>query len=185
MTTAPKKQVMAMDLREKIEEIAGRYLNRRSAIMPALYLAQKKYAQLSGEVLLEVADILDVPEIWVYELATFYDMFHTEPVGRFHLELCTNVSCLLLEAEKLLAHLESTLGIARGDTTSDGLFTLSTVECLGSCDTAPVMQVNHVYHENLSAERIDGILEKLKGEAREDTANASQLGPSECSTRSC
>ncbi len=184
MTTASRAQVMAMDLSDKIEEIAGRYPNRRSAIMPALYLAQEQYAQLSGEVLLEVADILDVPEIWVYELATFYDMFHTEPVGKFHLQLCTNVSCLLLEAERLLAYLESTLGIERGDTTSDGLFTLSTAECLGSCDTAPVMQVNYAYHVNLSEKRIDGILEKLRGEAREETSTASQLGPPECSTRS-
>ncbi len=154
---------MAMGLREKIEEVAGRYPNRRSAIMPALYLAQAENAQLSGEVMQEVADVLDVPEIWVYELATFYDMFHTEPVGRFHIQVCTNVSCLLLEAEDIVAHLESRLGIERGDTTPDGLFTLSTAECLGACDTAPVMQVNYTSYENLSEGRIDEILENLKG----------------------
>ncbi len=154
---------MAIGLRDKIEEVAGRYPNRRSAIMPALYLAQAEHAKLSGEVLLEVADVLDVPEIWVYELATFYDMFHTEPVGTFHIQVCTNVSCLLLEAEGIVAHLESKLGIERGDTTPDGLFTLSTAECLGSCDTAPVMQVNYINHENLSARRIDEILENLRG----------------------
>ena len=154
---------MAMGLRDKIEEVAGRYPNRRSAIMPALYLAQAENAQLSGEVMQEVADVLDVPEIWVYELATFYDMFHTEPVGRFHIQVCTNISCLLLEAEDIVAHLESRLGIERGDTTPDGLFTLSTAECLGSCDTAPVMQVNYTFHENLSAKRIDEILENLRG----------------------
>ena len=176
MTTASTAQVTAMDLRERIEEVAGRYPNRRSAIMPALYLAQEKYAQLSGDVLLEVADILDVPEIWVYELATFYDMFHTEPVGKFHLQLCTNVSCLLLEAEKLVDYLESTLGIERGGTTSDGLFTLSAVECLGSCETAPVMHVNEAFHPNISEARIDGILEKLRCEARKETATASQVG---------
>jgi len=158
---------MAMGLRDKIEEVAGRYPNRRSAIMPALYLAQAEHAKLSGEVLLEVADVLDVPEIWVYELATFYDMFHTEPVGTFHIQVCTNVSCLLLEAEGIVAHLESKLGIERGDTTPDGLFTLSTAECLGSCDTAPVMQVNYAYHENLSEARIDEILENLRGAVRE------------------
>ncbi len=177
MTAAADVPVAAMDLKEKIEDIVGRYPNRRSAIMPALYLAQKKYGALSGEVLRGVADILDVPEIWVYELATFYDMFHTEPVGKFHLELCTNVSCLLLEAEKLVAHLESTLGIERGGTTSDGLFTLSAVECLGSCDTAPVMQVNHVFHENLSAERIDEIVENLRSKVSEESAITNQPGP--------
>jgi NADH-quinone oxidoreductase subunit E len=154
-----------MGLREKIEEVTGRYPKRRSAIMPALFFAQQEHGHLSGEVLLEVADILDVPEIWVYELATFYDMYHTEPVGKFHIHLCTNVSCLLLEADNLLAYLESKLGIERGDTTADGLFTLSTAECLGSCDTAPVMQVNDTNHENLSERRIDGILEKLRGAA--------------------
>ncbi len=158
---------MAIGLRDKIEEVAGRYPNRRSAIMPALYLAQAEHAKLSGEVLLEVADVLDVPEIWVYELATFYDMFHTEPVGRFHIQVCTNVSCLLLEAEGIVAHLESKLGIERGDTTPDGLFTLSTAECLGSCDTAPVMQVNYKFHENLSERRIDEILKNLRGAAGE------------------
>lgn len=144
--------------------------------MPALYLAQGRHAELSGEVLLEVAGILDVPEIWVYELATFYDMFHTEPVGRFHLQLCTNVSCLLLGADKLCGHLERRLGVERGGTTPDGLFTLSTVECLGSCDTAPVMQVNRDYHENLSSERIDRILQQLRDEARGETAEVSHPG---------
>ena len=156
---------MAMELKEKVEVFVGRYPNRRSAIMPALYLAQAEHGHLSGDVLLEVADVLDVPEIWVYELATFYDMFHTEPVGKFHIHVCTNISCLLLEAEGIVAHLENRLGIDRGDTTPDGLFTLATAECLGSCDTAPVLQVNNVFYENLSEKRIDEILDELKGAA--------------------
>lgn len=156
---------MAMGLKEKVEGFVGRYPNRRSAIMPALYLAQAEHGHLSGDVLLEVADVLDVPEIWVYELATFYDMFHTEPVGTFHIHVCTNISCLLLEAEGIVAHLENRLGIERGDTTPDGLFTLATAECLGSCDTAPVLQVNNVFYENLTAKRIDEILDELRGTA--------------------
>jgi NADH-quinone oxidoreductase subunit E len=156
---------MVMGLKEKVEGFVGRYPNRRSAIMPALYLAQAEHGHLSGDVLLEVADVLDVPEIWVYELATFYDMFHTEPVGTFHIHVCTNISCLLLEAEGIVAHLENRLGIERGDTTPDGLFTLATAECLGSCDTAPVLQVNNVFYENLSAKRIDEILDELRGTA--------------------
>ena len=156
---------MAIGLKEKVEVFVGRYPNRRSAIMPALYLAQAEHGHLSGDVLLEVADVLDVPEIWVYELATFYDMFHTEPVGKFHIHVCTNISCLLLEAEGIVAHLENRLGIDRGDTTPDGLFTLATAECLGSCDTAPVLQVNNVFYENLSEKRIDEILDELMGAA--------------------
>lgn len=165
MTT--QTEVVPMDLSEGIEKIAKRYPTRRSAIMPSLFLAQEKYAQLTGEVMREVAEILDVPEIWVFEVATFYAMYHTDPVGKYHIQVCTNVSCLLLEAEDLLAHLEKKLGIACGDTTPDGRFTLSSVECLGSCDTAPVMQVNNdPYHEYLSQGRIDEVLDELGREER-------------------
>ena len=95
-----------MALKNSIEEAAKRYPNPRSAIMPALFLAQKEHGFLSGDLLKEVAGILDVPEIWVYEVSTFYGMFHTEPVGKFHIKICTNLSCQLLEAESMLAHLE-------------------------------------------------------------------------------
>ncbi|MDP6485840.1 MAG: NADH-quinone oxidoreductase subunit NuoE [Alphaproteobacteria bacterium] len=159
---------LTKEMRKQIEEITERYPTRRSAIMPSLFLAQEKYGYLSDEVLLEVAGVLDVPEIWVYEVATFYTMFNTEPVGRFHIKLCTNVSCLLLEAGSLLSHLERQLGVMCGETTEDGFFTLSVVECLGSCDTAPMMQINETYYENLSAEEIDQILEGLKTQADDD-----------------
>ena len=117
-----------MALRNSIEEAAKRYPNPRSAIMPALYLAQKEHGYLSGDLLKEVAGILDVPEIWVYEVSTFYGMFHTEPVGEFHIKICTNLSCQLLEAESLPAHLEKRLAIEAGETTPDGMLTLSCVE---------------------------------------------------------
>ena len=140
-----------MDMRAEIEAAAARYPDRRSAIMPALLIAQRAHGHLPGEVLEEVADILGVERIWVYELATFYTLFHTEPVGMFHLELCDNVSCMLCGAETLLRHMEARLGIARGGTTPDGLFTLTTVECLGACEMAPVMQVGDDYHGNLTS----------------------------------
>jgi NADH-quinone oxidoreductase subunit E len=152
---------MQSNLEEQIEVIATRYPTRRSAIMPSLALALESEGPLRGNILKEVADVLDVPEIWVFEIASFYTMFHTEPVGKFHIKLCTNVSCLLTEAMQLLQHLETRLQISIGDTTPDGLFTLSTVECLGSCDTAPVLMVNRDYHENLNVERIDEILSQL------------------------
>ena len=103
-----------MALKNSIEEAAKRYPNPRSAIMPALFLAQKEHGFLSGDLLKEVAGILDVPEIWVYEVSTFYGMFHTEPVGKFHIKICTNLSCQLLEAESMLAHLEKKLAIETG-----------------------------------------------------------------------
>ncbi len=157
-----------MALRDSIEEAAKRYPNSRSAIMPALYLAQKEHGHLSGELMKEVAGILDVPEIWVYEVSTFYGMFHTEPVGKFHIKICTNLSCQLLEAESLLAHLEKRLAIEAGGTTSDGMFTLSCVECLGACEGAPMMQVNDGYfHMNLTTAGIDEILDGLLKETAE------------------
>ncbi|MGY5808877.1 NADH-quinone oxidoreductase subunit NuoE [Rhizobium sp. LEGMi198b] len=147
-----------MTMREKIEEAAVRYPDRRSAIMPALLIAQREHGHLPGSVLEEVADILGVERIWVYELATFYTHFHTEPVGMFYLQLCDNVSCMLCGSESLLQYLETVLGIKKGDTTPDGLFTLSTVECLGACEMAPMMQVGDDYHGNLDIARIDALL---------------------------
>jgi NADH-quinone oxidoreductase subunit E len=151
-----------MTMREKIEEAAARYPDQRSAIMPALLIAQRERGHLPGPVLEEVADILGVERIWVYELATFYTLFHTEPVGMFHLQLCDNVSCMLCGSEDLLKHLETVLGIKKGDSTPDGLFTLSTVECLGACEMAPVMQVGDDYHGNLDLARINALLDNLR-----------------------
>ncbi|MGR4846024.1 NADH-quinone oxidoreductase subunit NuoE [Rhizobium laguerreae] len=154
-----------MTMREKIKEAAARYPDQRSAIMPALLIAQREHGHLPGQVLEEVADTLGVERIWVYELATFYSLFHTEPVGMFHLQLCDNVSCMLCGAEDLLKHLETVLAIRKGDTTPDGLFTLSSVECLGACEMAPVMQVGDDYHGALDVARIDALLENLRATA--------------------
>ena len=151
-----------MSMREKIEAAAARYPNQRSAIMPALLIAQKEHGYLPGPVLEEVADILGVERIWVYELATFYTLFHTEPIGLFHLQLCDNVSCMLCGSENLLKHLETVLQIKKGETTPDGLFTLSTVECLGACEMAPVMQVGDDYHGKLDDARVDQLLDSLR-----------------------
>ncbi len=151
-----------MELKDKIEEIAKRYPDRRSAVMPALYLAQEKYGYLSKEAMEEVAEILALPPVQVYEIATFYTMYNRQPVGRYHIQVCTNVSCMLLGAENLVDYIKKRLGIEVGETTSDGLFTLSTVECLGSCGTAPVMQINDEYYENLTKEKVDDILNTLK-----------------------
>jgi len=152
---------MLTGLEEQIDIIKSRYPTRRSAIMPTLALAQASEGPLRGNILKEIAEVLDVPEIWVFEIASFYTMFHTEPVGKFHIKLCTNVSCLLCEASQIREQLEDRLQISTGETTADGLFTLSTVECLGSCDTAPVMMVNRDYHENLNAKRVEDLLSQL------------------------
>jgi NADH-quinone oxidoreductase subunit E len=158
-----------MNMREEIESVAARYPDRRSAIMPALLIAQNEHGYLPGHVLEEVADILCVERIWVYELATFYTLFHTQPVGMFHLQLCDNVSCMLCGSEDLLRHLEAVLGITKGGTTQDGLFTLSTVECLGACEMAPVMQVGDDYHGDLDIPRTDALIDRLRAAAGQAT----------------
>ncbi len=133
--------------------------------MPALYLAQDQYGSITYDAMEEVADILGVPKIWIFEIATFYTMYNKEPVGRFHIQVCTNLSCMLREADDIVAHLEERLGIETGETTADGMFTLSAVECLGSCGTAPMMQVNDTYYENLTAQGIENILKDLRKKA--------------------
>jgi len=168
-----------MTMRERIEAAAARYPDHRSAIMPALLIAQKEHGYLPGPVLEEVADILGIERIWVYELATFYTLFHTEPVGKFHLQLCDNVSCMLCRSDELMRHMEAVLGIKNGGTTPDGLFTLSNVECLGACEMAPVMQVGDDYYGDLNIERLDVLLNQLRGSASQATsADPSAPGPS-------
>ena len=154
--------MFSQETEDKFKHLASIYPQKRSALIPMLLIAQKEHGHLPGPVLEEVADILGVERIWVYELATFYTLFHTEPVGLFHLQLCDNVSCMLRRSEDLLRHLEAVLGIKNGGTTADGLFTLSTVECLGACEMAPVMQVGDDYHGNLDIAQIDALLDRLR-----------------------
>ncbi len=151
-----------MDLKEKVEEIAGRYPERRSALLPALFLAQKEYGYLTKEAMEEVASILGLSPVQVYEVATFYTMFNKKPVGKFHVQVCTNVSCSLLGSEMIVNCLEKKLGIKAGETTKNKLFTLTEVECLGSCGTAPMMQINDAYYENLTEEKVENILNELR-----------------------
>ena len=133
--------------------------------MPALYLAQEQYGSIDYETMEEVADILGVPKIWIFEIATFYTMYNKKPVGRFHIQVCANLSCMLRQADGIIAHLQERLGLKTGETTADGMFTLSTVECLGSCGTAPMMQVNDTYYEDLTAPGVDNILKDLRKKA--------------------
>jgi NADH-quinone oxidoreductase subunit E len=149
-------------LKDRIDEIAARYAQRRSAIMPALHLIQAEQGYISRHSMEEVANILDIAPVQVYEVASFYHQFHTEPIGTYHLQVCTNVSCMLMGAECLVNRLEHSLNIVCGETTADNRITLSIVQCLGSCDTAPVMQINNeAYSENLTEQKLDDILRSL------------------------
>ncbi len=149
----------------ELEQIVARYPDKRSAMLPALDLAQRELGYLAPEAYQWVAEALDTSPTWVASVASFYTMLRKEPVGRYLIQVCTNLSCSLLGAQSLVDYLQEQLGIQVGGTTPDGLFTLTKVECLGSCATAPVMQINERYYEGLTRERIGEILAELRREA--------------------
>jgi NADH-quinone oxidoreductase subunit E len=132
-----------------------------SLVLPCLRRIQEDRGFVAEEDIDGLAVYLGVPRIQIEEVLSFYTQFRREPVGRWHLEVCRNVSCSMRGAERLLGHLQHKLGLEPGETTDDGRFTLKTCECLGSCGTAPVLVVNDEYHENMSVERVDELLEKL------------------------
>jgi NADH-quinone oxidoreductase subunit E len=150
-------------LYEEIQEVAARYPVRRSAIMPALHLAQERYGWLPPEALREVADALALTPAYCHAVASFYDMYHLEPVGRHMIEVCTNVSCALLGAQQVVEAFEEQLGIRAGETSSDGAFTLRTVECYGGCGWGPVVAVDHRYREPVRPEDVRAIVRELRG----------------------
>ncbi len=150
---------------QKVEEIKKRYPKSMAALLPVLWIAQEQFGWISEDVMHYVADLLGVPFNHVLGVVTFYTMFNRKPVGKYHIQVCANVSCMLRGSDNLLEHLESRLGVRVGETTADKMFTLSEVECLGSCGTAPMMQVNNDYYDNLTADKIDNLLEEFKKQA--------------------
>ena len=136
--------------------------DRRSAILPALRLAQERYGWLSPEVLEEVADALDYTPAFCLSIASFYDMFHLQPVGRHLIEVCTNVCCGLKGAQGVLEAFERELGLAPGETSEDGAVTLRAVECLGGCAWPTVVAVDHRYRQNVTAEDVAGIVAEVR-----------------------
>ena len=151
------------DTKARIDEIAGRYPDRRSALLPALWVAQEVYdGWLPEEAMQEVADHLGMSRAEVEGVASYYTMYNKEPVGRHHIEICQNISCMILGSDDLIHHCEHRLGVGSGETTDDGMFTLSRVECLGACSNAPAVQIGATYHENVTKERLDTIIEQLK-----------------------
>ncbi len=148
----------------EIADLLKRYPPERkqAAMLPALRLVQELVGHLTPAALEQVAAKLEVPPTATAEVATFYSMLRLQPAGRYVLDVCTNVSCSLCGAEQLLRHLEQRLGIGLGETTADGKFTLREVECLASCGTGPTLQVNEDFHERLTPQKVDALLESLK-----------------------
>jgi NADH-quinone oxidoreductase E subunit len=153
------------ELYDEIRKAATKYPQRRSAIMPALRLAQERYGWLSPEALREVADALELTPAYCQAVASFYDMYHLEPVGRHLVEVCTNVSCALVGAQQVLEAFEAELGIRAGETTEDGEVTLRTIECAGGCGWATVVSVDHRYREPVQPDDVPAIAEELRGAA--------------------
>ena len=155
-----------------VQRIIKRYPEgkHKSALIPILHVAQAEFdGWLSANVMDYVASILKIQPVEVYEVASFYSMFNLKPVGKCHIEVCRTSSCWLRGAEELVKHLEQKLNIKVGETTADGMFTLKTVECLGSCGTAPMMQVGADYYENLTIEKTDALLQRLSSEGKRKT----------------
>lgn len=150
------------EFRTKAEKLCAKYPRRDAALIPLLLELQKESGYVAEEAMDELARFLGLPYSRVKAVVTFYTMFNREPVGRYHLQVCRNISCHMAGAPGLLARLRAKLGIAEGETTPDGLFTLSAVECLGACGAAPVVQVNDEYFERLDEAKLDALLEDLK-----------------------
>ena len=159
-------EVLSAHVREEIDRWTARFPEgrHRSAVIGALHAAQhENEGYLTVEILNGVAEYMDLPTIQVYEVATFYSMFQTQPVGRHNVAICTNVSCMLRGADDIVEHVENKLGIKLGESTDDGrIYLKKEEECLAACCGAPMMMVDHKYHENLTPEMVDQILDGLE-----------------------
>ena len=150
------------DAKARFEHLLTRYPTREAALLPTLHLAQEVWGWISPEVVHYVGSLLDLSPATVFGVVSFYNMYNQKPVGKYHLQVCTNLSCMVTRAYDIYEHLVDKLDVQPGGTTPDGLYTVVEVECLGSCGTAPVVQVNNDYHENMSVEKMDALLGQLK-----------------------
>jgi NADH-quinone oxidoreductase subunit E len=157
---------LSAHVREEIDHWVAKFPEgrQRSAVIAALHAAQhENHGFLTPEIMDAVAAYLDLPAVQVYEVATFYSMFETRPVGRHSISICTNISCMLRGADEIVRHVEHKLGIKTGESTPDGKFYLKREEeCLAACCGAPMMMIDHVYHENLTPDSVDEVLDKIK-----------------------
>jgi NADH-quinone oxidoreductase subunit E len=149
----------------RFADMLTHYPTKRSALVPTLLYAQDEVGFLSDEVILELATRLDLTELEVRNVISYYSMLTTKPRGKFNVQVCTNISCMVVGGEEILAHCSKKLGIGNKQTTPDGMFTLEEVECIGGCSWAPAAQVNYDFHENLTAEKIDKVLDEYRKKA--------------------
>ena len=147
---------------KEYQEVLTHYPTRQAALLPTLWMAQREFGWISDEVAQYIADLMELPPAHVRSVLSFYTMFYRKPVGRWHLEVCANLSCRLRGADRIIEHIRHRLKVRPGETTADGKFSLSEVECLASCATAPMLQLNHdQFHENLTIESTDRLIDEL------------------------
>ncbi|MBI2817869.1 MAG: NAD(P)H-dependent oxidoreductase subunit E [Acidobacteria bacterium] len=153
-------------LEEKFHRLAQHYPVKRSALVPMLLFAQDEYGFLSKEIIAEISRRMDLTVLDVEGTISYYSMLRTKPAGRFHLQICTNISCMLRGGDKLFDHAKTKLGIGNGEVTPDGLFSLEEVECIGACAWAPAIQVNYDFHHELTPERLDQLIDEIQRVSR-------------------
>jgi NADH-quinone oxidoreductase subunit E len=156
------KMKFSDQLESRYAAMLPRYPTKRSLLVPMLLYAQDEIGYITDEVISELAARLDLTDLEVRNVISYYSMFTTKPRGKYHVQVCTNVSCLLRGGEELFRHCAEKLGIGNKQTTPDGIFSLEEVECIGACSWAPAMQVNYHYHENMTPEQLDELLDGLK-----------------------
>lgn len=164
---------MSEKLQKEVKEILARYPVKRSALLPLLNLVQEQEGYVSESAMREIAGVLDLTPAQVFETVTFYTMFHLKPIGTYHLQVCRSLMCALVGSDDVVDWIKKVLDIGPGQTTPDKAFTLSVVECLGSCGTGPMMQVNDDYYEQLTEEKVKRILDDL----RRDGTSSMKSGP--------
>lgn len=164
MLKEKKKEFLSKEGREFVKKELKRYESKRSAILPCLYRIQKENeGWVPPDSVTYLSQLMDLPESWIQEVLSFYNLFNKRFRGKYHIQVCGNVSCFMNGSEELMSHICKKFGIEKDkDVSQDGRFSLSLVECLGSCDTAPVMQVNETYYENLTPEKAVSLLRKME-----------------------
>lgn len=162
--TAPKKITLSDAAEQRMQKLISLYPQRKSAVMPALYIAQEELGWLTNDAISWVASSIGVSEAHVRAVATFYTMYYKRPVGKYHIQVCRTLSCMLCGAKEITAYVAQRFGIKPGETTKDGMWSYEEVECLGSCGTAPLVQINDVFFESLSSEKLGQIIQRIEHE---------------------
>lgn len=163
--------MLAEKYADEIQAVLAKYPDKRSAVLPLMYLAQEEYGFMSREAMRDVAGVLDLDPTEVLSLAGFYTLFYEEPVGKYVLEICNDLPCALRGADDFVEMACEKLGVELDGTTEDGMFTVKTVMCLAACDKAPMLQANLKYEENLDEAKFDALITRLREEAAEDQAS--------------